>query len=134
MGKPSKLAHEQRRALARLSRVPELSSFSVPGLRDLAVMKLAAIAKRGTYRDFWDLYEILCRSDTSLDVVLDGYRERFGVAASDLYHVVRSLTYFGDAEAAVMMPRGMTERLWQKVTAFFEDRVPDVARRRLEEE
>jgi hypothetical protein len=113
---------------------PGPEGFAVARLRDLSTMKLAAIAKRGTYRDFWDLYEILCKSDISLDEVLDGYVLRFGIVASDLYHVVRSLTYFGDAAAEMMMPRGMTRDLWRRITAFFEQQVPAVARRRLEED
>jgi hypothetical protein len=114
--------------------VPGPEGFDVPGLRDLAVMKLAAIAKRGIYRDFWDLYAILQEGSVSLDDALDGYLRRFALSASDLYHVLRSLTYFGDAEAEVVMPRGLTPALWATITRFFQDQVPSVARRRLQED
>jgi hypothetical protein len=111
---------------------PGPEGFAIPGLKDLAVMKLAAIAKRGAYRDFWDVFEILQGSSVTLDDALDGYVQRFGLSASDLYHVVRSLTYFGDAEAEVIMPRGLTEEQWLAIKAYFSDAVPAVARRRFE--
>ena len=114
--------------------VPGPEGFDVPGLEDLAVMKLAAIAKRGVFRDFWDLYAILQEGSVSLDSALDGYIRRFGLSASDLYHVLRSLTYFDDAEAELVMPRGLTPTLWERITRFFQDQVPRAARRRLEED
>lgn len=46
MGKLTGLAKEQRRTLDRLS--------TVPRIRDLSAMKLAAIARRGLRRDFGD--------------------------------------------------------------------------------
>lgn len=46
------------------ARVP--GGFPLAGLRDLAAMKLSAIAKRGVRRDFWDLHEIISRTEVSL--------------------------------------------------------------------
>ncbi|HTM45455.1 MAG TPA: nucleotidyl transferase AbiEii/AbiGii toxin family protein, partial [Polyangiaceae bacterium] len=66
----------------------------VAGLKDLAVMKLAAVSKRGIRRDFWDLHEILTRSPLTLSESLSLYRKRFGLKQADSYHVLRSLTYF----------------------------------------
>lgn len=36
-----------------------LQGIAVASLRDLGTMKLAALAKRGLRRDFWDLFEII---------------------------------------------------------------------------
>src|SRR5882724_7894689 len=46
---------------------PGPEGFPVAGLRDLAAMKLSAIAKRGIKRDFWDLHEILHASPIDLN-------------------------------------------------------------------
>src|SRR5262245_52485041 len=53
--------------------------FRVAGLTDLATNKLAAIAKRGLKRDFWDLHSIL-QSGISLADACSAYVRRFGVA------------------------------------------------------
>ncbi|MBK8256760.1 MAG: nucleotidyl transferase AbiEii/AbiGii toxin family protein [Polyangiaceae bacterium] len=96
----------------------------VAGLRDLAVMKMSAIAKRGLRRDFWDLHEILTRCSVSLDSVMVDYVTKFGLAEANAYHVFRSLTYFADAERDVSLPLGLTEGHWTEVKAFFEREVP----------
>jgi hypothetical protein len=102
---------------------PGPEGFPVAGLRDLAVMKLAAIARRGLRRDFWDLYEITSSSMT-LREVADAYLERFGVAEADLYHVLRALTYFDDAEREPAYPAGLTATKWEKVKRFFNEEAP----------
>ena len=52
-------------------------------LRDLGVMKLAAIARRGIRRDFWDLFVIL-GTGIALSALAKDYVRRFGVRESDL--------------------------------------------------
>ncbi len=106
------------RTLGRLRRGPE--SVRVAPLRDLAVMKLAAIAKRGVRRDYWDLYEILTRTRLTLHTTCDDYLRKFGVAEADLYHVLRALSWFDDAEADPTPPRGLTHRRWGEIRTWFE--------------
>jgi hypothetical protein len=93
------------------------------GLLDLAAMKLAAIARRGLRRDFWDLREIL-RRGISLRESADAYVARFGVREADLYHVLRGLTYFDDAERDPVFPRGLDVRTWEEIKAFFHAEAP----------
>ncbi|MBI5548518.1 MAG: nucleotidyl transferase AbiEii/AbiGii toxin family protein [Deltaproteobacteria bacterium] len=93
------------------------SGFPLAGLLDLAVMKLAAISSRGIKRDFWDLYEIV-HHGVSLSEATRAYVQRFGTAQSDLYHVVRSLTYFGDAERK-KGPAGLDAKKWREIKLFF---------------
>lgn len=104
---------------------PPVSSelgFPVAGLLDLATMKLAAITRRGLRRDFWDLHAILA-SGLTLAAAVDAYRRRFAVAAADLYHVLRALTYFVDAERDPL-PDGLTLGHWQRIKATFEREAP----------
>ncbi len=93
------------------------------GLRDLAAMKLAAISRRGLRRDFWDLREAL-RTGLTLRECGDAYLRRFGVRESDLYHVLRALTYFADAEKDPVLPSGLDEREWESIKAFFRSQAP----------
>jgi hypothetical protein len=95
--------------------------FPTAGLLDLATNKLAAIATRGLRRDFWDLYVIL-QSGVTLKKACGAYKKRFGVAWSDLYHVLRGLSYFEELEPA--LPSGMTPKLWAEVQRHFEEEVP----------
>lgn len=96
------------------------SGFAVASLRDLAAMKLAAIAKRGVRRDFWDLHAILTSGRVNLGRALSDYLRKFGVAQSDAYHVLRALSWFEDAERDEVLPRGLTRRHWQTVRASCE--------------
>lgn len=95
----------------------------VASLEDLAAMKLAAIARRGIKRDFWDLYEI-CRAGMPLAQAARTYVARFGRSESDLYHVQRALTWFEDAERDPVTPVGMTPALWRRIRRFFESEAP----------
>jgi hypothetical protein len=101
--------------------------FPIAGLTDIAAMKLAAISLRGIRRDFWDLHEIVRRGFT-LHEAARAYVARFKKKQSDLYHVIRSLTYFDDAERAVSFPEGLTPAHWKKIKAFFEDEAPSLLR------
>ena len=95
----------------------------VASLADLAAMKLAAVSRRGVRRDFWDLHAII-GSGMSLPKVCRAFVTRFGKAESDLYHVLRALTYFDDAEADRALPEGLTEKKWAAIKTFFEREAP----------
>jgi hypothetical protein len=131
----ARLAQQQLSSLDRLKKLESLENprpgpagFPVAGLLDLAVMKLATIARRGMKRDFWDLYEILAKSEITLKSALDGYLRRFGKLESDLYHVIRSLTYFADAEKETIAPAGLSPELWGIIKAFFLRAAPEILR------
>lgn len=110
---------------------PGTGGVLVASLRDLAAMKLGAIACRGVRRDFWDLHEILTRSPIRLDAALADYQRKFGRAESDLYHVLRSLTWFEDAEAATTdaWPEGLRPAHWETIKDWLLREVPGAARR-----
>lgn len=94
------------------------SGILVASLRDLAVMKLAAVARRGIRRDFWDLRAIV-ETGLSLNDIARAYTERFGASEADLYHVARALTYFDDAEKDPAYPAGLDDRAWTEIKRFF---------------
>lgn len=100
-----------------------MEGITVAGLRDLAAMKLAAIAKRGLRRDFWDLHEMLTSEAVSPRQLLDDYRAKFQTREADAYHVLRALVWFEDAESEPVMPRGLTARRWRQIRAYFETNV-----------
>ena len=102
---------------------PGPGGFPVAGLRDLAAMKLSAIARRGIQRDFWDLQEI-CRRKVPLEEAARAYRRRFGKTDADLYHVQRALTWFEDAERDPRKPAGLSPEHWERIKAWFRQEAP----------
>ena len=115
----SKVTKEQRLALARLA---EVASFE-----DLVAMKLSAIGGRGAAKDFWDLDAMLAAGvcGGTLTGALDAFRRKF--PNIDPSHVVRALTYFGEANA-VPLPGGLTSERWEAMQRRSVDRVRSLMR------
>lgn len=84
---------------------------------DIAAMKISAIAGRGSRKDFIDLYYIIQRG-YSFQQCLSFFSEKFKTIKVDIYHLMRSLTYFDDAESEVM-PEMLTECNWETIKRFF---------------
>jgi hypothetical protein len=89
--------------------------------RDIACMKLSAIAGRGTKRDFIDLYAVSQRY--RLAQVMDWFRTKYAAANYSVVHVVKSLTYFEDAEKDPA-PRMLVPVSWEEVKRFFTREAP----------
>jgi Nucleotidyl transferase AbiEii toxin, Type IV TA system len=84
---------------------------------DIAAMKLSALAGRGSRKDFVDLYAYV-RQVAPLDQAFECFREKYRGVTIDPYHLIRSLSYFDDAEAEPM-PEVSREITWNAVKAFF---------------
>lgn len=91
--------------------------FSVADVRDIALMKLAAISGRGSRKDFVDLYLIL-QNEPSLEEYFDLLPRKYDPRRINTYHILRSLTYFKDAEKEPM-PRMLAPFDWVECKAFF---------------
>jgi hypothetical protein len=115
-GVPASLIEYRYALLAPPAPAADLA-VPVASIIDLACMKLSAIASRGAARDFWDLHEIIITTNRELSIYLDAYRRKFPV--EDLGHVIRSLAYFGDAEAAPL-PAGLSDAQWLTIRSDFE--------------
>lgn len=79
-------------------------------LPDVAAMKLSAIARLGVKKDFWDIAALL--NQFSLDEMLGFYRAKY--IAHDIFHLLRSLVYFADAEAQ-RDPDPLDDTTWKQV-------------------
>jgi hypothetical protein len=122
---PASLLSYRYPLLAKLQRYPDVA-VRVASPADLVCMKLSAIASRGAARDFWDLHVMLSKGAAggTLSAALDRYRKKF--PGDDIGHVVRSLAYFGDADAAPL-PRGLSSKAWRRIEADFEHWVSELA-------
>ncbi len=94
--------------------------------RDIAAMKLAAIAARGAKRDFFDLY-FVCREVAPLPELIRLYDDKYHNLASDAIHLVKSLGYFDDAEEEET-PDLLKEVSWEEVKTFFRREVDGISR------
>ena len=84
--------------------------------RDIACMKISAIAGRGTKRDFVDLYWVSRRY--GLDQLLRWFKEKFAKANYSTVHILKSLTYFKEAEKDPL-PDILVNASWEEVKHFF---------------
>lgn len=91
--------------------------------RDIACMKVTAIASRGSKRDFVDLYAA-CRH-FGLPEVLRVFRQRYARVGYNGLHIVKSLTYFADAEKDPT-PHMLVQLDWGDVKKFFEREAPRI--------
>jgi Nucleotidyl transferase AbiEii toxin, Type IV TA system len=80
-------------------------------IEDIAPMKIDAIVGRGSKKDFYDLYFLL--ESYTLTELLDLYRVKYG--HSTMFHVIKSLTWFQDADPQ-MLPDVLNKTIsWTQV-------------------
>lgn len=100
----------------KLIRDPEkYNNLDLASLEDLTCMKCSAIMKRGTKRDFFDIYEIL-KIIQPLEIknyMLEKYKKN----GNSFYHLTRSLFYFEDAENDID-PVSLNGTTWEKVKSY----------------
>lgn len=96
----------------------ELNGVRIAHLLDIAMMKLIAIAQRGTKRDFIDLY-FICQHGYSLDELLDHLSDKYQTVSYPVYHLLRALLYFEDAELDPP-PQMLVPYDWSEIKRFFQ--------------
>ena len=89
----------------------EEGDIRLAGLKDIAAMKLSAVANRGRKKDFIDVARLL--DVFSLDQMLSFYKEKFSV--SELSFPLRGLMYFDDAEEDPMPEMFDSNFTWENV-------------------
>lgn len=87
------------------------------GLKDLVAMKLNAVAGRGSKKDFWDIASLL--EIFPLEDMLSYFRSKY--QSADEWHLIRSLTYFDDAEREGIEIKSFRNVTWKQV----KDRIID---------
>jgi hypothetical protein len=93
---------------------------SIASLLDLGLMKLSAVAGRGTKRDFYDLY-FICQ-EIPLPTLVSRLEDKFGPGINR-YQVLKSLTFFADAEDDPE-PVLLKKTEWNQVKEFFARETP----------
>ena len=98
-----------------------LHEVKIADPRDIACMKISAIAGRGTKRDFIDLYAV--SKHYELEQLLAWFKEKYAQANYSMMHILKSLTYFEEAEKDPM-PDMLVGLTWERVKQFFATETP----------
>lgn len=93
--------------------------FTLADVRDIALMKLTAISGRGSRsrKNFIDLFFIL-KKPPFLKEYFEWLPQKYPPDRLNVYHLLRSLTYFEDAEREPM-PEMRAPFQWEACKAFF---------------
>lgn len=106
----------------------DLDGIHIADKLDIAAMKIAAVSARGTKKDFIDLY-FLCRDGLGLKKMLTLYDKKYGKLAANYMHIMKSLTYFVDAEVDEM-PKMVKHAAWKDIKTHIELEVAKMSKMR----
>lgn len=90
-------------------------SVKLASLDDLACMKLAAVAQRGSRKDFVDIYVIALQHKPIRDL-LELYKRKY--STDDIAHVLIGLAYFDDADEEPS-PIMLADIPWREIKCKF---------------
>jgi hypothetical protein len=103
----------------------EVAGLRLAALEDIAAMKLAAVAQRGSRKDFVDVFALGQRF--ALADMLGFYRAKYGL--KDVGHILVALSYFDDADRE-RLPTLLRRWDWSAMKAAIRRWVSDAARGR----
>ena len=97
--------------------VKKALGINVAGLTDIGLMKITAIANRGSKKDFIDLY-FIAQKHMSLKDLFTLLPKKFEGVNYSLYHLIKSLSFFEDADNEPD-PIMIEEITWEEVKSYF---------------
>ena len=98
--------------------------------QDIAVMKVIAISQRGKKRDFFDLYWC-CKNVQPLEKTILSLKTQYPMVAHDFHHILKSLTYFTDAQKDPL-PKILFKANWPQIKKFFQKEVSAITKKIIE--
>lgn len=97
-------------------------NLRISSLEDIGCMKIDTISSRGSKRDFVDLYFILKKFNLSLKEFFKYFEEKYGKENYNIYHLLKSLVYFEDAENEPELNM-LVQFSWENVKNFFAEQI-----------
>ena len=91
--------------------------------RDIACMKIDTIASRGAKKDFIDLYFLLQKYD--IRKLIDLFEKKYAGIEYNKLHLLKSLTYFEDAESEPM-PKMLKNVSWKEIKNEIKRKVKNI--------
>ena len=106
--------------------------INIADVKDIAPMKLSAISDRGRKRDFIDLYFIIkIKKILTLEEIFRLYDKKFKLLKQNKFHILKSLSYFEDANKEEM-PKMIEKVEWSEVKKFFKEETKKLSKKLLE--
>jgi len=110
---------------------PVLMVMGIPvaDWRDIVAEKFKTLSQRGSkkdfydFYDFYDLYEIFAFGHLTIQDGTGFFKKRFENTGINLYHVLRSLTFFEDAQDDPEPRLLLHNYEWKEVKEFFKDHI-----------
>ena len=102
----------------------EMPKLTLASVLDRAVMKLVAIGGRGAKKDFFDLYNILTKSDIMILELANGLLQKCGENIN-YANIIMGLSYFEDAEQEIL-PQNFVDYDWEKIKRYFIEFQPKI--------
>ena len=103
--------------------------LSVADWRDIVAEKFKTISQRGSKKDFYDILAVMRSKMLTIEETVSIFKKRFGQTGLNAYHVLRSLTYFEDADGEP--DPSMLKRYtftWEEVKSFFVKNIKEFER------
>lgn len=105
----------------------EYRSVMVADWRDILAEKFKTLSQRGSRRDFYDIYACFTLRALSVAEAAAIFKARFAGTGINYQHVLKSLTWFADADAEPD-PRLLMRADWAGVKRFFLSNTAEFAR------
>lgn len=99
--------------------------INIADLKDVAAMKIDAIASRGTKRDFTDLF-FLIKNGVELQDMLIYYDKKYRRLEMNRYHILKSLDYFGDADKDQDPKMLVSDYSWEEAKKFLQGKIKEL--------
>jgi len=99
-----------------LKKVTRFETIMLASLLDIAVMKISALSSRGSRKDFIDLY-FLKDYFKWQEELIPAFKEKYKGTGYNLYHIIKSLSYFTEAEEEPM-PQMIRSCSWSDVKQY----------------
>jgi len=95
-------------------------NIRIADIKDIVAEKIKTISQRGSKKDFVDLYAVI-KLKYSVAEVCDIFKKRFGRSDINFYHVLKSLTFYEDAEEKKKKKMKKPDKMWdwKTIQSFF---------------
>ena len=98
-------------------KVEEMPKLKMASVLDIAVMKVVAIGGRGAKKNFFDLYNIINKSNITIEELAEGLIQKCGNNVN-YANIIMGLSYFEDANQE-LLPKTFVEYNWEEIKKFF---------------
>lgn len=98
----------------------KIEGIEVARWEDILAEKFKTLSQRGSKKDFYDIFAVIKIKNLSINEAISIFKNRFKHTGLNKYHLLRSITYFEDAEGEpdpILI--GEWKYRWEDVKNFF---------------